>query len=243
MKIPSFAVVLVISILLMGGVHAQPSVEKVGEVVNKKGRVKVFGESSMRGKTISHTPWELFVKDILKTDYSSMAFVKLLGYDKMVVMENSVLYLEGVDRLNFESGRAVFQIKKRGGTVGLKIRVKSVLIGVKGTRFAVVSEEDKIGIFLKDGELSVKKMVGEFIRYKKKEEEAFEEFKQEFEEGIRMEKEEFEEFKRQTEREFREFVKEFTMKAGTAVMIVGSEVRDVKIPDYIEDEFKYLDVF
>ena len=243
MRIPSIFPVLAFLILLIGGVYAQPSVEKVGEVVNKKGRVKVFGESSMRGKTINHTPWELFVKDILKTDYSSMAFVKLLGYDKMVVMENSVLYLEGVDRLNFESGRAVFQIKKRGEAVGLKIRVKSVLIGVKGTRFAVVSEEDKIGIFLKDGELSVKKMVGEFIRYRKKEEEAFEEFKQEFEEGIRMEKEEFEEFKRQTEREFREFVKEFTMKAGTAVMIVGSEVRDIRIPDYIEDEFRYLDMF
>ena len=217
--------------------------DKAGEVVRKNGRVKVFKENALKGQAVNHTPWNLFVKDILKTDYGSMAFVKLAGYDKMVVMENSVLYLEGVDRINFESGRAVFQIRKRGDASGLKVRVKSVLIGVKGTRFAVVSSKDSIGIFLKEGELSVRKMIGEFIRYRKKEEAAFEEFKEEFERGVKKEKEEFEEFKRQTEKEFREFVKEFTMKAGTAVMIVGSEVREVKIPDYIEDEFKYLDMF
>ncbi len=217
--------------------------EKAGEVVKKQGRVKVFQENSLTGTLINHIPWDLFVKDIVKTDFASMAFVRLLGFDKLVLMENSVLYIEGIDRLNFEGGRAVFQIKKRGETAGLKVRVKSVIIGIKGTRFAVTAEDEKLGIYLKDGQLSVKKIVGEFIRYRKKEEEAFEEFRREFEEGIRKEREEFEEFKRQTEEEFREFVKEFTLKPGQAVMIVGSEVRDVEIPDYIEDEFKYLDMF
>ena len=225
------------------GGPSENSKEKAGEVVKKQGKVKVFKENALTGKLINHTPWDLFVKDIVKTDFASMAFVKLLGYNKLVLMENSVLYIEGIDRMNFEGGRAVFQIRKRGESTGLKVRVKSVIIGVKGTRFAVTAEGEKIGIFLKDGELSVKKMVGEFIRYRKKEEAEFEEFKREFEEGIRKEKEEFEKFKRETEREFREFVKEFTMKAGTAVIIDGSEVRDIKIPDYIEEEFRYLDMF
>lgn len=225
------------------GGPSENSKEKAGEVVKKQGKVKVFKENALTGKLINHTPWDLFVKDIVKTDFASMAFVKLLGYNKLVLMENSVLYIEGIDRMNFEGGRAVFQIRKRGESTGLKVRVKSVIIGIKGTRFAVTAEGEKIGIFLKEGELSVKKMVGEFIRYRKKEEAEFEEFKREIEEGIRKEKEEFEEFKRETEREFREFVKEFTMKAGTAVIIDGSEVRDIKIPDYIEEEFRYLDMF
>jgi hypothetical protein len=242
--------VLLLILLLAGLIFAEePSrsqgneKEKAGEVVKKQGRVKVFKENSLTGVPINHTPWDLFVKDILKTDFASMAFVKLLGYDKLVLMENSVLYIEGIDRVNFENGRALFKIRKREEATGLKVRVKSVIIGIKGTRFAVVAEGEKIGIFLKDGELSVKKMVGEFIRYRKREEEAFEEFKREIEEGIKKEMEEFEEFKRKTEEEFREFVKEFTLKPGQAVMIVGSEVRDVEIPDYIEEEFRYLDMF
>jgi len=225
------------------GGPSENSQEKAGEVVKKQGKVKVFKENALTGKLINHTPWDLFVKDILKTDFASMAFVKLLGYNKLVLMENSVLYIEGIDRMNFEGGRAVFQIRKRGESAGLKVRVKSVIIGIKGTRFAVTAEGERIGIFLKDGELNVKKMVGEFIRYRKKEEAEFEEFKREIEEGIKKEMEEFEEFKRETEREFREFVKEFTMKPGTAVIIDGSEVRDIKIPEYIEEEFRYLDMF
>ncbi len=179
----------------------------------------------------------------MKTSYASTAFVKLLGVNKLVLTENSILQIEGIDRINFEGGRAIFQIKKRGEGKGLKIRVKSVIIGIKGTKFAVDVSDDSIGVFLKEGHLSVKKMVGEFIRYKKKTEEEFGDFKREFEEGMKEEREGFEEFKRQTEEEFKEFVKEFELKSGGAVIIKGSEVRDVEIPPSLEEEFRLLDMF
>ena len=230
------AIVLVLALSVFGG-------EKAGEVVKKQGRLKLLREGELKGKLITDLPKELFVKDILKTDFSSMAFVKLLGVNKLVLMENSVLYIEGIDRLNFEEGRAVFQIRKREESRGLKVRVRSVIIGIKGTRFVVDAKGDSIGIFLKDGLLTVRKMVGEFIRYKKKEEEEFEEFRREIEEGIREEKEEYEKFKRETEKEFREFVKEFELKPGSAVIIEGSEVRDVEIPPEVEEEFRLLDMF
>ncbi len=227
--------VLLIGIALSG--------EEAGEVVRKKGRVKLYKNNSLSGNLITQTPVELHVKDILKTDFASMAFVKLLGVNKLVLMENSVLYIEGIDRVNFENGRALFQIRKRGESRGLKVRVKSVIIGIKGTRFMVTAQADQVGIYLKEGNLTVRKMVGEFIRYRKREEEAFEEFRREMEEGMRREEEEFERFKEETEREFREFVKEFELTAGKAVMIVGSEVRDVPIPPEVEEEFRLLDMF
>ncbi len=217
--------------------------EEAGEVVKKQGRVKLYREGSLSGKLLIELPEPLYVKDILKTDYGSMAFVRLSGVNKLVLMENSILYIEGIDRVNFEEGRVIFQIRKRGESRGLKVRVRSVIIGVKGTRFLVSAEGDRIGIYLKEGHLSVRKMVGEFIRYRKREEEAFEEFRREVEEGIRREREEYEEFKRETEREFREFVKEFELGPGKAVMIVGSEVRDIDIPPEVEEEFKLLDMF
>ncbi|WP_457599817.1 FecR domain-containing protein [Hydrogenivirga sp.] len=217
--------------------------EKAGEVVKKQGRVKLFKEGNPRGELITQLPKELYVKDILKTDFASMAFVKLLGVDKLVLMENSVLYIEGIDKLNFEEGRAVFQIRKRGESKGLKVRVRSVIIGIKGTRFAVDAKGDSIGIFLKDGYITVRNMVGEFIRYKSREEEEYEEFKRGIEEGIKREREEYEKFKEETEREFREFVKEFELKPGGAVIIKGNEVRDVEIPPEVEEEFQLLDMF
>ena len=219
------------------------SAEEAGEVVKKQGRVKLYREGSLSGKLLIELPEPLYVKDILKTDYGSMAFVRLSGVNKLVLMENSILYIEGIDRINFEEGKVIFQIRKRGESRGLKVRVRSVIIGVKGTRFLVSAEGDRIGIYLKEGLLSVRKMVGEFIRYRKKEEEAFEEFRREVEEGIRREREEYEEFKRETEKEFREFVKEFELEPGKAVMIVGSEVRDIEIPPEVEEEFKLLDMF
>ncbi len=232
----------IIALLLLVVCIAFPA-EEAGEVVKKQGKVKLYRDSSPKGELVNHLPTHLHVKDVLKTDFASMAFVRLLGVNKLVLMENSVLYIEDIDRVNFENGRALFQIRKRGESRGLKVRVRSVIIGVKGTRFMVTAQEDTIGIFLKDGNLTVRKMVGEFIRYRKKEEEEFEEFRREIEEGIRREEEEYERFKEETEREFREFVKEFELRAGSAVMIVGSEVRDVPIPPEVEEEFRLLDMF
>ncbi|RLJ70369.1 FecR family protein [Hydrogenivirga caldilitoris] len=219
------------------------SQEKAGEVVKKQGRVQLFKEGNPRGEVITELPRELFVKDILKTDFGSMAFVKLLGIDKIALLEDSVLYIEGIDRLSFDKGRVVFQIRKRGESEGLKVRVRSVIIGIKGTRFLVDAKGDTIGIFLKDGRLTVRNAVGEFIRYKKREEEEYEEFKRGIEEGIKEERKEYEKFKEETEKEFREFVKEFELEPGSAVIIEGNEVRDVEIPPEVDEEFKLLDMF
>ncbi len=232
-----------IFILLIPLLVFSTDLEKAGEIVKKQGRVKLYKDNSLTGQILTVLPQDLYVRDIVKTDYGSLAFIRLLGVNKLVLMENSILYIEGIDRVNFEEGKAIFQIRKRGEGRGLKVRVRSVIIGIKGTKFMISSEEDRIGIYLKDGYLRVKKIVGEFIRYRKREEEEFEEYKREIEEGIKREMEEYEEFKRETEREFREFVKEFELKPGSAVMIVGSEVRDVEIPPEVEEEFRLLDMF
>ncbi|NPA41795.1 MAG: FecR domain-containing protein [Aquificae bacterium] len=230
-------------IILLGLIVFAFSQEQVGEVVKKQGRVKVYHEGSLKGQFVAEVPHGLHLRDILKTDYASMAFVKLLGVNKLVLLEDSVLYIRGIDTVNFEEGRVLFEIKKRGEMRGLKVRVRSVIIGVKGTRFMVTVEGDRIGIFLKEGKLSVRNLVEDFIRYRKREEEEFEEFKREIEEDIRREREEFERFKEETEREFREFVREFELSSGQAVVIVGREVIDVEIPSRIEEEFRLLDMF
>ena len=217
--------------------------DRVGEIVNKKGRVKVYSEGQLSGKVVFSTPYEVKVGDAVKTDFGSMAFLKLLGYDKLVLMENSVMIIKGVDTVGLEGGRAVFHIRKRGRAQGLKVRVRSVIIGVKGTKFAVYAEGDKIGVYLKEGRLSVRNEEGNFVRYRKREEEAFEEYKREFEEGVQREMEEYEKFKAETEREFKEFVKEFELASGQAVIIEGNEVRDIQIPPEIEEEFKLLEMF
>ncbi|WP_457623267.1 FecR domain-containing protein [Persephonella sp.] len=210
--------------------------QDAGKIVKFEGKVKVFRESSVRGINVDGSNFPLFVKDIIKTKSRSMAFIKFIDDSKIVLTEKSSLIIEDVDTVSAEGGRVLFSIKKRGGIRGLKVKARSVVIGVKGTKFIVDMSDDSMNIFLKEGLLSVRSLVGEFVRYKKKEISEFEKFKKEH-------IDEFEEYKKEMEEEFKEFVKEFEMREGTAVSITDGEVRDIKIPPEIEREFELLDEF
>ena len=217
--------------------------EKAGQIVDVKGRVKIYKPGKLRGLTVKEPPQDLTVGDRLRTDFRSMAFVKLKGVGKIVVMENSLLYVEGLEKLSMGEGRAVFRIAKREAGKGLKIRVRSVIIGVKGTEFLVSAEGERIGIFLREGSLKVESLEGGFKKLKEEVAEDFEEFKRQIEEGMREEEKAYEEFKKQVEKEFYEFVKEFYMEGTMAVVIEDGFVREVDLPAYVEEEFKLLDAF
>lgn len=65
--------------------------------------------------------------------------------------------------------------------------------------------DDSMNIFLKEGVISVRSLVGEFIRYRQREISEFERFKEEQIGG-------YEKYKKEMEEEFKEFVKEFEMR-------------------------------
>ncbi|WP_457622137.1 FecR domain-containing protein [Persephonella sp.] len=222
----------IIFVVLFSHIYAQ----EVGKIVQYEGTVKVYREKKVKPYKVNEPDFPILVKDIIKTKTGSLAFISFVDNSKIVLTERSTLIVQSFDTVAAEKGRVLFKIEKRGRLKGLKVKAKSVVIGVKGTKFIVDMAEDGMNIYLKEGRISVRSLVGEFIRYKQKEISEFEKFKKE-------QLDEYEEYKRDLEEEFREFVKEFEMVGGTAVSIKNGEVRDIKIPFFIEKEFELLDRF
>jgi len=61
---------------------------------------------------------------------------------------------------------------------GINIKTKSAVIGVKGTTFLVDVRGKNIIVFLKEGELDIKSIKGQFKRYQKKQMSEFKAYKQ-----------------------------------------------------------------
>ncbi len=212
---------------------------EIGKVLKYKGVVDVFRQNKILNVNKQNFP--LFIKDIVNTKSHSLAFIGFIDNSKVLLKEKSSLEITGYRKFSVNKGRVLFKIQKRGMLRGAQVKVKSVVIGVKGTKFVVDRRNGKTNVYLKEGLVSVKNLEGQFKVYKKKTQEEFEDFKKQFEEGIKQEKKEFEEYKKQVQKEFVEFVKEFTLKPGTAVSIEGNEVKFIEIPIDIKKDFELLD--
>jgi len=214
---------------------------EIGKILKYRGNVVIFRENITKPLSVNKHKYPLFVKDIVNTKSKSLAFIGFIDGSKVLLKEKSSLLIDGYRKFSINKGRVLFKIKRRGHLRGAIVKVKSIVIGVKGTKFLVDYSNTRTAIYLKKGLISVKNLSGEFKVYKKKQEEEFEAFKKEFEEGVKKQAEEFEEYKKQIQKEFVEYVREFELKAGNAVYIEGNEVRSLKITPEIEEEFKLLD--
>ena len=211
---------------------------ELGKIIKFEGKVVVFRDKIPRHIFVKQQNFPLFIKDVVNTKSKSLAFIKFIDGSKVLLKEKSYLTIEGYRKLSLDKGKVIFKIRKRGGLKGATVKIKSIVIGVKGTTFLIDTSQGKTNIYLKEGLISVKNLTGNFKVYKSKLADEFENYKREFIEGINQEKEEFEEYKKQIQKEFVEFVREFDLKAGMAVSIDGNEVKQFKIPKDIEKEFE-----
>jgi len=156
---------------------------------------------------------------------------------RVLLKERTELLLEEEKLVSLAKGRAFFRMlfQKMGR---FSVRQGNAVIGIKGTTFLVDTSGSKTEVFMKEGRVEVLAVKGQFKRYKRSIMDEFEKYR---EEGVRALEEEsaaFEEYKRQMEKEFIEYVKAFEIEAGRGVSIDGTEVRDVKIPESVMDEFR-----
>ncbi len=225
-------VTLILAVAL--GISPAYGSDYVGEINSFKGDVKVYSRGSVQGTQVEEEGFKLFVHDIVKTKRNALAHVSFTDGSKAVLKERSTLEIEGVRGLNVQGGKVLFSIKKRGRLKGVIVKAKSVVIGIKGTKFLIDQSSEKLNIFLKEGILSIQAEEGEFVRYSKVEKDQFESYKD-------SELGEFDKYKEKMGDEFKEFVKEFEMSAGAAISVDGNVVRDIGISPEIEEEFKLLD--
>ncbi len=208
--------------------------EKAGEIRKYEGNVKIYSEGSLQGETVTSDDRALFVKEIVKTRRGATAHIAFIDGSEALLKERSILEIEELRGFGIGEGRVIFHIKKQHELEGIAIKSRSIVIGVKGTTFAVDLHDDAFKVYLKEGKLNIRSLKEEFVRYRKAEKEAYDQFRKE---AI----DEFGKYKKGMEREFKEFVKEFDMTAGTAISVEGNEVRDLAIPDDIEREFLFFE--
>lgn len=211
-------------------------VSTVGEMVRLEGTVFRHVHGTLNPSRVESPGVSLAADDIVRTRREAKAFMELVDDSRIVLLENSKLAFRGLGEVETQSGKVLFDIKKQGAGGGLKVTTKTSLIGVKGTRFFVDSDDERINVYLKEGRLSIEKLKGEFKRYMERE-------KAEFERYSERERSKFEEYKREMKEEFVEYTREFEIESGSAIAIDGSEVRDIPIPPEIEDKFRLLDEF
>jgi len=208
--------------------------ETAGNINDYRGVVRVYADEDVRGKKVDEKGYELFVSDTVKTKRSAITSIDFTDDSKVVMKGNSILEIVDVKSFDVGGGRVIFNIKKQDRLQGLTVRMKSVVIGVKGTTFMVDFSDDAMQIYLKEGQLNVKSEGEPFTRYRDAEAGSFEEFRGK-EEG------KFEKYRKDMERQFKEFVREFDMEGGRAISIDSNVLSDIEITDDIEKEFLLLD--
>lgn len=209
--------------------------EEAGKLVTYEGNVKVYNIDNVRGTKVSDSYMSLFVQDLIKTKRNSSASLRLADESKIVLTERSSMEIHKMKNISVNEGKVLFSIKKQGNMKGVMIKTKTATIGVKGTTFAVVSDNESVDVFLHEGKLHVMALEGQFKHFIKKE--------MDFDSYMKEQQDAFQEYKDTMEKEFVEFVKDIMMEGGSAISITGNEVRDVKIPNEIEQELLQLEQF
>lgn len=236
---------VVIMIILFGSTVLAD--QEAGTIAWHKGSVSVHGDSGFWGRRVKKNGQVLDVGDTIKTKRSGRAFIDFADGSKIVLQQYSSLLIKDINSLNVDQGTVLFEVKKRGRAIGLAIRAATVALGVRGTRFAVVNEGERVSVFLKNGELVISAIEGEFKRHRQSMEEEFDTMvkgmEDDYERTKTHMKEYFEEATRQMEQGDLEYVKEFPIFSNTALSISDGEVKSIPFPEDMEEAFEQLDEF
>ena len=210
--------------------------DKAGKVTKTKGKVYYHENRSVRSKRLKKDTQDLFVHDMLRTKKKSQAFLTLVDGSKLVLDENAVIHFNGVKRITAEKGIVLFDIKKQGQLKGLQIATKTAVIGIKGTRFMIDASNDSLKLYMKEGLVNVEAKDGGTFKHVLKQKQSYKDYLKDMFTS-------FSEYKQKQEEEFVEFVKSIDVPANKAISINGDKLEDIKIPDYVEKQFKLLDEF
>lgn len=231
-------------VMLCNLAHAS---DHAGTIDKWEGDVLVYSGQTVKGSKVDRSDTPFRIGDSIRTKRGSIAFIRFIDGSRVVLKENSSLTVTGIDRVNVDKGRVLFEIKKRGRAKGLEITSATVTMGVKGTRFAVDNENDQVAIFLKEGQLEIGSLEEDFKRslsgLKDDFETMHEDMKRDFDSTSLQMKHEFQEADQQMKDGNIESISEFLMNEGSAVLIENGNLKDLDFPDDLDQDFSLLDSF
>jgi len=224
--------ILAILIISTSAFASQPA----GVVKSFEGKVLLYDGISPRGEAVTKVDTNLFVKNKVAVKRNAQAILSLISGDKIAMTSGSLMTIKDMEVFEPGVGKVIFHIKKRGKASGVKVGLKSSIIGVKGTKFLIETDENgKSNVYLKEGKIGVESTEGDFKKYGTPEIDEYEAY-------VRQMAGDYDEYMTELEEEAVEFLKSFDMEPGQAVSIDGNEVKDLEFTDEIDAQFELLDL-
>lgn len=214
--------------------------DQIGQIAHTEGKVLHYSAGSARGKRVKDPGTQLVQGDSIATKRESQADVHFVDGNRVVVQENSILEVKGLQNMEVDNGTVLFDIRKRGELRGFEVTSGTVTMGVRGTRFAVRSKEGRLEVGVTEGKVEVSSSTGPLRKRKPLTmEEQFkqqqEQMRQDFEKTVNQMEAQFEESKRLMAAGDFEAVEKIDLEAGMALVLQGSDVWVSAVPDWIEE--------
>lgn len=228
--------ITILTIMLLTALTAYAA-DEAGKVTGFEGKVLVYDSVSPRPADVTEKDTPVYMGGRVATKRSSKALVSFVDGDAAALDENSILTVEDQSKYKPGEGKVVFSIKKRGQASGVTVALTSAVIGVKGTKFLInTDEKGKNQVYLKEGEIEVTALAGQFKKYNAV-------VMDEYEAYVRKMTGEYEDYLKKLQEEYVEYVKNFLMEPGMAYSIDGNEVRKLEFTPEINKAFEILDEF
>lgn len=127
----------------------------VGKIFKTKGKGVLIDRRWGVGKHKGGKNKKLFDLDLIQTDKSSKAYLKLIDNSKIIVAKGSNMKILNLNKMEQEGGENTYDITKREKKNKLQIITNFAKINIKGTLFKVYDQKDKKKIVLHEGVLDI----------------------------------------------------------------------------------------
>lgn len=224
-------------VLAMGGVSgaAQSACVEVAKLTAFEGLVSIKPRGKVLRVSPGPLPRALCAGDEVHT-LDGRARISD-GRTTLTLDQQSVAAFPAAGSTAMNQGKALFEVRKRGGAEAVAVKTRLSVIGVKGTRFLVGDDAGGVSVVLDEGVVDVDSTQGPVGLFREKPvpktpEEEYAEFAKQHHEGVEAEQKAFDEYKKQTMREFVAYVESLTLQAGKELVTSGhiAVERDIR-PD------------
>lgn len=129
----------------------------------------------------------------------------------------------------------------KGDMHPVNVRTDVSSLGIRGTRFMVVTKTDKAEIAMRKGIIAVQSLEGDFELYNQTERDQFEAYQQEAEHAMQRAQREFEDYKEKSRQEFLQYTAEFDLSANQMASIDGKRATTLVLSEEAKAEMGLLE--
>lgn len=237
-----FLVLILLSVALPAA-----AAETAGEISKVSGKVLLYPGGGVRSDAVRKPGAAIRVGDAIATKREAVATIAFVDGNRVILKENSTLAVKGLKAATAGDGTVLFDIRKRGGVKGFEVTTATVTMGVRGTRFAVRTNGDKVEVAVKEGKVEVAPIDGKFRKHPAQEnlaegmQDLQDEMKRSFEDAQARMKNQFEESQQLLAAGDIEAVERIDLEAGSSITIDGSDAWVAAFPDWAEQELALFD--